>query len=110
MQEKHAYDSVLWAAMAELTPSTLDVLFKPKDGLRKMAARTNRNITSWYRNQWSETANIVAVDFFHSTDIVDVALKANLKRAKCTSRATDSPSQSNQVFRLSSLSWVLSID
>jgi len=76
-------DSYLWAAMAELTPSTLDVIFRPWAGLRKLSQLTNANVTRWYRDRWWPTANIVAVDFFRGTDIVDVALRSNVKRAQC---------------------------
>jgi hypothetical protein len=73
--------------MAELTPSTMDVLFRPNDGLRKLADNVARNVTTWYRDLWWKTTSIVAVDFFHSTDIIDVAIDASLKRVRC-SRAT----------------------
>ena len=74
-----------WAAMAELTPSTFDVLFRPGDGLRKLADQVSHNVTSWYRDDWWKTTSIVAVDFFHSTDIIDVAVEATIKRARCSS-------------------------
>jgi hypothetical protein len=74
-----------WAAMAELTPSTMDVLFRPNDGLRKLADNVARNVTTWYRDLWWKTTSIAAVDFFHSTDIIDVSIDANLKRARCSS-------------------------
>lgn len=69
--------------MAELTPSTMDVLFRPNDGLRKLADQVARNVTTWYRDLWWKSSSTVAVDFFHSTDIVDVAVDASLKRIRC---------------------------
>lgn len=71
--------------MAELTPSTMDVLFRPHEGLRKLADAVARNVTTWYRDLWWKTSSAVAVDFFHSTDIVDVAIDASLKRTHCAS-------------------------
>lgn len=73
--------------MAELTPSTMDVLFRPNDGLRKLADNVARNVTTWYRDLWWKTTSIAAVDFFHSTDIIDVAIDASLKRVRCSRAA-----------------------
>lgn len=74
--------------MAELTPSTMDVLFRPNDGLRKLADNVARNVTTWYRDLWWKTTSIAAVDFFHSTDIIDVAIDASLKRVRCSRAAS----------------------
>ena len=71
--------------MAELTPSTFDVLFRPGEGLRKLADQVSRNVTEWYRDIWWKTTSIAAVDFFHSTDIIDVTIEATLKRSRCSS-------------------------
>lgn len=73
----------LWAAMAELTPSALDVVLRPNEGLRTLAAASNRNVSDAFGRRWWSRANIAAVDFFQSTDIVDVAVRANVKRAQC---------------------------
>lgn len=73
--------------MAELTPSTMDVLFRPNDGLRKLADNVARNVTAWYRDLWWKTTSMTAVDFFHSTDIIDVAIDASLKRVHCSNLA-----------------------
>lgn len=78
--------------MAELTPSTMDVLFRPNDGLRKLADNVARNVTTWYRDLWWKTTSIAAVDFFHSTDIIDVAIDASLKRARCSRAIPTTPS------------------
>ena len=71
--------------MAELTPSAMDIIFRPQGGLRRLAQLTNANATHWYQHHqfWSK-ANSVAVDFFHGTDIVDIAIRANLRRAACS--------------------------
>nr|CAD7430859.1 unnamed protein product [Timema monikensis] len=63
----------LWAAMAELTPTPLDIMFKPSGSLRHMADSVNRNITAWFRHRWWQHANIVATDYFLGNGIIDVA-------------------------------------
>jgi len=70
----------LWAAMAELTPTPLDVMFNPTGSLRAMADAVNRNLTSWFHNQWWPRANIVATDFFLGNNLIDVATAANLRK------------------------------
>lgn len=70
----------LWAAMAELTPTPLDVMFNPTGSLRAMADAVNRNLTSWFHNQWWPRANIVATDFFLGNNLIDVAIAANLRK------------------------------
>jgi hypothetical protein len=68
-------NSRAWSAMAELTPTSFDVISDRYGGLRPMADMVNRNVTSWYLGPWGETVNIVAVDFFRGTDIVKVAME-----------------------------------
>ncbi|PNF30828.1 hypothetical protein B7P43_G06116 [Cryptotermes secundus] len=70
----------LWAAMAELTPTPLDVMFNPTGSLRVMANAVNRNLTSWFRNEWWSHTNIVATDFFLGNNLIDVAVAANLRK------------------------------
>ncbi|XP_066999455.2 PI-PLC X domain-containing protein 1 [Anabrus simplex] len=73
-------NNVLWAAMAELTPTPLEVMFKPSGSLRQMADSINRNITTWFRNVWWQNANIVATDFFLANNLIDVSIAANLRK------------------------------
>ncbi|PSN45286.1 hypothetical protein C0J52_17535 [Blattella germanica] len=70
----------LWAAMAELTPTPLDVMFNPSGSLRSMADSVNRNLTDWFRNQWWPHTNIVATDFFLGNNLIDVAVSTNLRK------------------------------
>ena len=68
-----------------------------------------------YRDAWWKTTSIAAVDFFHSTDIIDVAVEATIKRARCsstfigpttsTSRSTLSTS-TEQSFRAENLRMI----
>lgn len=72
----------LWAAMAELTPTPMDVVFsRPGTGLRQMAHDVNRNVTRWFRDLWWKDANIVATDFFRGTNLIDVAIESNVRRS-----------------------------
>lgn len=71
-----------WSAMAELTPTSLDVILDRMGGLRRMADLVNRNVTAWYKGDWGKTVNVVATDFFRGTGIVDAALEWNRRRAQ----------------------------
>ncbi|XP_063225648.1 PI-PLC X domain-containing protein 1-like [Bacillus rossius redtenbacheri] len=77
----HRANSELWAVMAELTPTPVDVMFRQSGSLRQMADSVNRNVTAWFRRLWWREANVVATDFFLGNDIVGVAVEANLRRA-----------------------------
>ncbi|XP_014247081.1 PI-PLC X domain-containing protein 1-like [Cimex lectularius] len=66
------------AMMAELTPTSLIVIFDLMGGLRKMANTVNTNLTLEFHNEWSEKANIIAVDFVESIGIVTAAIRSNV--------------------------------
>lgn len=66
----------LWALMAELTPSTIDIVFRT-NSLRKLADDVNGKLTTWFRDQWGKQTNIVASDFFLGNDLVNVAININ---------------------------------
>nr|CAD7446438.1 unnamed protein product [Timema bartmani] len=70
-----------WSAMAELTANALKIALDSLGGLRKMAHSVNRNVTEWYSGDLGVNANIVAVDFFRGTAIVDAAIDWNSRRA-----------------------------
>lgn len=67
----------MWALMAELTPQTLDVIFRTNN-LRKLADNVNRQVTKWFRDEWLSNVNIVATDFFLGNDIINVAIDRNV--------------------------------
>ncbi|XP_017772229.1 PREDICTED: PI-PLC X domain-containing protein 1 [Nicrophorus vespilloides] len=69
----------MWAIMAELTPTPLDIIFRTNN-LRKLADDVNKHITSWFRDEWAKESNIVATDFFLGNDIINVAIEANRLR------------------------------
>lgn len=66
--------------MAELTPTTWDVLTDKYDGLRRIADSSNRHISKWYADDWFMSANVVAVDFYRGTTIMETALYSNRKK------------------------------
>lgn len=66
--------------MAELTADVWGVITDSYGGLRKMADSVNQNVSNWYAGNWGPTTNIVAVDFFRGTNIVEVALYFNNKK------------------------------
>uniref|UniRef100_A0A1A9ZR28 Phosphatidylinositol-specific phospholipase C X domain-containing protein n=1 Tax=Glossina pallidipes TaxID=7398 RepID=A0A1A9ZR28_GLOPL len=68
------------ADMAELTPDAWGVIVNKYGGLRKMADRVNWRISQLYRDYLGANANIVAVDFYRGTNLVDLALEWNRKR------------------------------
>ncbi|RZF49295.1 hypothetical protein LSTR_LSTR011819 [Laodelphax striatellus] len=71
----------LWAAMAQLTPSPFDLLFKPDFSLRDLTHQVSRSLTEWCERLWWEKANIVATDFFLENNIINLAIAANVKKA-----------------------------
>ncbi|KAM7351763.1 phosphatidylinositol-specific phospholipase C X domain containing isoform 2-T4 [Cochliomyia hominivorax] len=68
------------ADMAELTPKTWDVIVNKYGGLRKMADRINWRVSQLYMNELGNNANIVAVDFYRGTTIVEIALEYNRRK------------------------------
>lgn len=49
---------------------------------RKMAQEVNLHSSRWFRDEWWRCANLVATDFFLGTDMINVAIEANLRRAR----------------------------
>lgn len=72
----------LWAAMAELTLTFYDALFTNKT-IRDQANEINRLLSLWFdENQdWTENANIVATDYFLGNEVIDLAIRTNLRKA-----------------------------
>lgn len=66
--------------MAEMTPTGWDLITDRLGGLRKMADQTNRHVSKWYLDDWGPMANVVAVDFYRGTNLIDVSLYWNLKK------------------------------
>lgn len=68
------------ADMAEITPTGWDVISDRYGGLRKVADQWNRNISQWYTNEWGLSTNIVALDFYRGTNLMDSALYWNRQK------------------------------
>lgn len=66
--------------MAELTPTTWDVITDRFGGLRKIADQSNRHISKWYIDELGHLANIVAVDFYRGTNLVETSIYWNSKK------------------------------
>lgn len=66
--------------MAELTPEAIDVLTNRYGGLRSMADLVNRQLTKLYHGDFGAGANVVAVDFYRATNLVEIAIEWNKKK------------------------------
>ena len=73
----------LWSAMAQFTPSAMDVILNKWNGLRGAAVLTNFNVTNWLRQDWWDQVNIIAMDFLPFSNVVFVAVEANKFRKLC---------------------------
>ncbi|XP_026748880.2 PI-PLC X domain-containing protein 3 [Galleria mellonella] len=71
--------SPLYSAMAQTTPTVLDILFL-RGSLRANADDVNRNVTSRLVTRWRQYANIVSSDFFLGNDVIDVSIALNIER------------------------------
>jgi hypothetical protein len=73
-----------WSAMAELTPTTNDIILKPNFGLRGFAQLVNIPVTEWYRQEsWYSKSNIISTDFFLGNNIIEMSVEVNRRRASC---------------------------
>lgn len=84
--------------MAELTPEPWGVISDRYGGLRKMADDTNKKISEWYFKDFGPTANIVAVDFFKGTTIVQTAIYWNVYRSQFRANNTKRSTNDNIKF------------
>ena len=50
-------------------------------GAKERASHINTKVSNWLRGPWGSTANVVALDYFSSTNIIDVAIYANIQKA-----------------------------
>lgn len=79
-QSREFQTSRPFAEMAEMTPEAVDVFTNRLGGLRTMADSVNWPISKLYRSSFGANANIVAVDFYLETDIVQTAIDWNRKK------------------------------
>ena len=80
-----------YSAMAQTTAQGVwSVIFdKYRGGVRGLAHRDNFQITSWYAEdqEMRRRANIIAMDYFASSDVVDVCQSINLERVRSVNEA-----------------------
>jgi hypothetical protein len=69
-----------FAEMAELTPELGHVLSNSLGGLRTMADSVNWEVSKLYNGDFGYGANIVAVDFYRATNLVDIAINWNRRK------------------------------
>lgn len=65
------------SAMVQMTAQFPNLLVSN----RKLAQRVAWKATGWFRDEWWECANLVAMDFFLGNNMIDVAIEANLRRS-----------------------------
>lgn len=73
----------LHSAMAQTTPTVLDILFL-RGSLRANADAVNRNVTQRLATRWRHHANIVSSDFFLANDVVDLSIAISLERSRAS--------------------------
>ncbi|XP_022903759.1 PI-PLC X domain-containing protein 1 isoform X2 [Onthophagus taurus] len=76
IKNHNSISNPLWALMAELTISPIDVFFVRTTN-RKLAQETNKELSKWFRDEWGKESNIVATDFFLGNDMINVAIETN---------------------------------
>lgn len=75
-----------FAEMAEMTPEAVDVLTNRYGGLRQMSNSVNWRVSKLYQGEFGHFANIVAVDFYRATNIVESAIRWNKRNFREHSR------------------------
>lgn len=72
--------SNLISSMAHLTPRATGIVFDLYGGLRNMAQNINLIASKWFRERWWDCCNIVSTDYFHGSNMVNVAIESNRRR------------------------------
>ncbi|CAG0912539.1 unnamed protein product [Notodromas monacha] len=80
IRSKHS--DCMWTISAALTPSFWDVATDRLNGLRTAADSLNHHLSKWLKTKYATSANIVAVDFFLSSDVIRTAIQCNLLRSE----------------------------
>jgi len=83
-----------WKPNCQLTPTTEDIIGGRWSGLREMANAVNRNVTSWWTNDWSDLpATIPIHDFVLSTGMIQESIRRNLRLAESRDFSTNRENQ-----------------
>lgn len=84
--QKNQRGSSLFSAMAQITAQSVFLMAIDwyEGGVRGMAHSHNLEVSDWYADdkEMRKDANIIAVDYFASSDIVDICLDINQERMK----------------------------
>ncbi|XP_018020219.1 uncharacterized protein LOC108676615 [Hyalella azteca] len=81
---KHHRTTHFWALMAHLTPSIWDVILPGGIGVRGFADRVAEPVDEWLdSSDWLQSGNIIAVDFFHGSRLLNRIIDINIARATC---------------------------
>merc|ERR1712110_1149228 len=84
-QKKNEQPFSPWVVQSQLTPTTSD-LVKPHKSLRAYAIESNRLITAYWRNDWSDLkSRYIMVDFIKSSNIIEESIKKNIPKRPVTS-------------------------
>jgi len=79
MEKFYVFQGVLTPTLEEIITSVFPSEY---DSLKEMALKVNAEILSWV-NMWNkENFNIIIVDFFEHTTLLEIVMKLNKKRYK----------------------------
>jgi len=72
-----------WKPNCQMTPNQEDIIGGRWSGLREMADAVNRNVTSWWRDDWQDLPSTFPIhDFVRSTNMVQESIERNLRMAR----------------------------
>jgi len=72
-----------WKPNCQMTPTADDIIGGRWSGLREMADAVNRNVTSWWINDWSDLpATFPIHDFVLSTGMIQESIRRNVRFAE----------------------------
>jgi len=72
-----------WKPNCQMTPNEEDIIGGRWSGLRQMADAVNRNVTAWWRDDWSDLPSTFPIhDFVRSTNMVQESIERNLRLAR----------------------------
>jgi len=72
-----------WKPNCQMTPNTEDIIGGRWSGLRAMADAVNRNVTSWWRDDWPSLPSTFPIhDFVKSTNMIQESIERNLRIAE----------------------------
>jgi len=71
-----------WKPNCQMTPTAIDIIGGRWSGLREMADAVNRNVSGWWREEWTELGSTFSIhDFILSTDMVRESIRRSVRLA-----------------------------